>query len=140
MKRTLLIFLILFIVMQFIQIKKIDAVADKSLEIKADEKVMTILKKACYDCHSNEVIYPWYSNIAPLSWVINDHVIEGRKALNFSIWEKYPAEERIDHLKDIFRTVYAPMPLQSYLWLHKEADLTKEERSFIRDWTGVRPK
>ena len=140
MKRTLLIFLILFIVMQFIQTEKTDEQVDKSLEIKADEQVMTIFKTACYDCHSNEVKYPWYSTIAPFSWVISTHIEEGKKALNFSIWEKYTTEEKSEHLKDIYRTVYASMPLQSYLWLHKEADLTKEQRSFIRDWTKVRPK
>ncbi len=83
MKRTLLIFLILFIVMQFIQTEKTDEQVDKSLEIKADEQVITIFKNACYDCHSNEVKYPWYSNIAPFSWVISTHIEEGKKALNF---------------------------------------------------------
>ena len=140
MKRTLLIFLILFIVMQFIQTKKTNESVDKNLEIKTDEQVMGIFKTACYDCHSDEVKYPWYSNIAPFSWVISTHIEEGKKALNFSIWEKYTTEEKSEHLKDIYRTVYASMPLQSYLWLHKEADLTKEQRSFIRDWTKVRPK
>lgn len=140
MKRTLLIFLILFIVMQFIQTKKTNESVDKNLEIKTDEQVMGIFKTACYDCHLNEVKYPWYSNIAPFSWVISTHIEEGKKALNFSIWEKYTAEEKSEHLKDIYRTVYASMPLQSYLWLHKEAELSKEERSLIRDWTGVRSK
>lgn len=140
MKRTLLIFLILFAVMQIIQTEKINEVSEKELEIKANENVITILKSACYDCHSNEVKYPWYSNVAPFSWVIDTHIENGRKALNFSIWEKYTAEEKSEHIKDIYRTVYASMPLQSYIWLHKEADLTKEQRSIIRDWTGVRPK
>ncbi len=140
MKRTLLIFLILFIVMQFIQTKKTNESVDKNLEIKTDEQVMSIFKTACYDCHSNEVKYPWYSNIAPFSWVISTHIEEGKKALNFSIWENYSVEKKEEKIKAIYRTVYASMPLQSYLWLHKEADLTKEQRSFIRDWTKVRPK
>ena len=140
MKRTLLIFLILFIVMQFIQTEKTDEQVDKSLEIKADEQVITIFKNACYDCHSNEVKYPWYSNIAPFSWVISTHIKEGKKALNFSIWENYSVEKKEEKIKAIYRTVYASMPLQSYIWLHKEADLTKEQRSLIRDWTKVRPK
>lgn len=140
MKRMLLILFVIFIGFQFIRIEKINENVDKNLEIKVDDKVMSILKRACYDCHSNEIKYPWYSTVAPFSWVIDDHIKEGRKALNFSIWEKYTTEEKRDHLKDIHRTVYSPMPLQSYIWLHKEADLTKEERTFIRDWTGVRPK
>ena len=140
MKRTLLIFLALFIVMQFIQTKEINEVVDKNLEIKAPIEVMNIFKTACYDCHSNEVKYPLYSKIAPFSWVISNHIEDGRKALNFSVWENYNQEEKTEHIKDIYRTVYAAMPLQSYLWLHEEANLTKEQRSMIRDWTGVRPK
>ena len=140
MKRMLLILFILCIVVQFITIKKVDESVDKNLEIKASEQVMNIFKKACYDCHSNEIKYPWYSSVAPFSWVIDDHVKEGRKALNFSIWENYTPEQKREHIKDIYRTVYAAMPLQSYLWIHDEANLTKEERKEVRDWTGVRPK
>ncbi len=140
MKRALLIFLIVFIVMQFIQTEKVNVAVNKDLEIKAEERVMNIFTKACYDCHSNEVKWQWYSNVAPFSWVISNHVREGRKALNFSIWEEYSEEEKKEHLKDIYRTVYASMPLHSYLWLHEEAELTMEDRKFIRDWTGVRNK
>lgn len=140
MKRTLLIFLIIFIVMQFIQTDKTNPTVDKNIEIKANAEVMKIFKTACYDCHSNETIYPWYSKIAPFSWVVSNHINEGRKALNFSTWENYSDEEKKEHLKDIYRTVYASMPLQSYLWIHDDAILTKEQRTLIRDWTGVRPK
>lgn len=140
MKRTLLIFLALFIVMQFIQTKKINEEVDKNLEIKADEKVMSILKTACYDCHSNEVRYPWYSNVAPFSWVISTHIIEGKKALNFSVWENYNDETKNEKLKRIYQTAYAAMPLQSYLWVHEDANLTKEQRNLIRNWTKVGPK
>lgn len=140
MKRTLLIFLIIFIVMQFIQTDKTNPTVDKNIEIKTNAEVMKIFKTACYDCHSNETVYPWYSNIAPFSWVVSNHINEGRKALNFSTWENYSDEEKKEHLKDIYRTVYASMPLQSYLWIHDDAILTKEQRTLIRDWTGVRPK
>ena len=140
MKRMLLIIFVLFIVAQFITIKKVDESVDKSLEIKADEQVMSIFKKACYDCHSNEVKYPWYSSIAPFSWVVANHVNTGRKALNFSIWENYSPEKKEEKLKEIFRTAYASMPLPSYIYAHEEADLSKEQRTMIRNWTGVRPK
>ena len=138
MKRTLLIFLIIFIVMQFIQTKKENFAVEKNLEIKATEEVMNIFKTSCFDCHSNEVKWPWYSNIAPFSWVISTHVNNGRQALNFSTWENYTQEEKNKKLKNIYRTVYASMPLQSYIFLHEDADLTKEQRSIVRDWTGVR--
>ena len=140
MKRTLFIFLIIFIVMQFFRIDKTNPETNKSLEIKAEEGIMEILKTACYDCHSNETKYPWYSNVAPFSWAIQTHITEGRKALNFSVWENYTQEEKEEHLKDIYRTVYASMPIETYLWVHKEADLSSEDGKIIRDWTGVRSK
>lgn len=140
MKRTLLIFLLVFIAMQFIQTDRANEVVNKNLEIKAPLEIMTILKDSCYDCHSNEVNWPWYSSIAPFSWIISEHVVDGKKALNFSTWEEYTAEEKKKELKDIYRTVYAVMPLQAYIWFHDEANLTKKQRELIRDWTEVRKK
>ena len=70
--------------------------------------------------------------------IISSHVHNGRKALNFSIRESYTKEENQIKIKRIYRIVYAAMPLESYIWLHEEADLTKEERNLIRKWTGVR--
>ena len=140
MKRTLLIFLIVFILMQFIRTEQVNVATSKDLEIKAPEHIMTMFKDSCYDCHSNEVKWPWYSNIAPFSWVISEHVDDGRKWLNFSTWGNYTKEEKEKKLKEIYRTVYAAMPLDSYVFFHEEAKLTKEERAMIRDWTGVRKR
>lgn len=141
MKRTLLIFFIIFILMQFIQTNKENIAQEKNLEMKVDNiEVYNILKTACYDCHSNETVWPWYSNIAPFSWVVSNHVTEGKKALNFSTWENYNQEEKDEKIKDIYRTAYASMPLPSYIFAHENADLTKEQRSLIRNWTGVRSK
>ena len=140
MKRNLLILLIIFIVMQFIRPDKENIAVEKNLEIKAPPEVMTLLKTSCFDCHSNEVVYPCYSSIAPFSWVISTHVNNGKKALNFSTWENYSPELKDEKIKAIYRTAYASMPLPSYIYAHEEANLTKEQRSMIRDWTGVRPK
>lgn len=138
MKATIFILLIVFIAMQFIRIDKTNEPTPKELEMKAPANISTLLKTACYDCHSNEVKWPWYSNVAPFSWVINTHVKDGRKALNFSEWEKYSDKEKTKKLKEIFRTAYAAMPLNSYKWVHTDAELTREQRTMIRDWTGVR--
>ena len=141
MKRTLLIFFIIFILMQFIQTNKENIAQEKNLEMKVDNiEVYNILKTACYDCHSNETVWPWYSKISPFSWVVSNHVTEGKKALNFSTWENYNQEEKDEKIKDIYRTAYASMPLPSYIFAHENADLTKEQRSLIRNWTGVRSK
>lgn len=138
MKRALLIIISIFIIMQFFQVDKTNEKTPKNLEIKAPENIMTMFKNACYDCHSNETKWPWYSNIAPFSWMINSHVQDGRMALNFSTWENYPQEKKQEKMKEIFRTAYASMPLSSYIRFHKEADLTREQRTEIRDWTGVK--
>ena len=138
MKYTLLIVLAIFIGMQFIQTDKTNEQTPKHLEIKAPENIKVMLKNACYDCHSDEVRWPWYSNIAPFSWIIDDHVNNGKMALNFSQWENYTEEEKKKQLKEIFRTAYASMPLAGYIRFHEEADLSREQRTMIRMWTGVK--
>ena len=139
MKKTLYIILAIFVGLQFIPAKIDNPVTNKNLEIKVTPEIMTVFKRSCYDCHSNEVVIPWYQAIAPASFFVKRHVDLGRKWLNFSTWEEYTEEEKDKKLKGIFRTVYAAMPLASYISLHKEAKLTKEEIKLIRDWTGKAP-
>jgi uncharacterized membrane protein len=124
--------------MQLIQTEQINPDVNTSLEIQAPQNIQTMFKNACYDCHSNQTKWPIYAKIAPFSWVISSRVSNGRKALDFTRWEEYTAEEKQKKLKAIYRTVYASMPLASYVQFHEEADLTKEERELIRKWTGVR--
>lgn len=137
MKATLLIILGLFLFAQLFQTEKVNKVTPKELEIKAPPHIMTMLRNACYDCHSNEVKWPWYSYISPFSLMIDRHVKDGISSLNFSEWENYTQEEKQKQLKEIFRTAYASMPLKDYIFFHEEANLTREERTQIRDWTGV---
>ncbi len=139
MKNFLLIVLAIFIGLQFIPSKIENPKTNKNLEIKVSAELSAIFKRSCYDCHSNEVVIPWYSKIAPASFFIKGHVDLGRKWLNFSEWENYTEKQKDDKLKGIFRTVYAAMPLESYITMHKEAKLTKEEIKLIRDWTGKAP-
>ena len=81
--------------------------------------------RACFDCHSNQTKWPWYSNVAPYSWVVERHVIVGRQVLNFSDWTRSPyfaeAQAAINVMRD-------DMPLASYRWLHPEARLTPDEK------------
>jgi len=139
MKNFFLIVLGILILLQFIPSTVDNPKTDKNLEIKVSPELMSIFKRSCYDCHSNEVISPWYSKIAPASLFIKGHVDLGRKWLNFSTWENYTEKEKDDKLKGIFRTVYAAMPLQSYISMHEEAKLSKEDIKLIRDWTGKAP-
>ena len=128
-----------FILIQFIQVNISNPINDKSLEIKTPKNIKIILKRACYDCHSNEVKIPWYSNIAPLSWEISRHIDLGRKWVNFSIWEEYTDEQKDKKLKEIYKAVHSVMPLSDYVLLHPEAKMTKKDRNILRNWTGKAP-
>jgi len=138
-KKILFIVLTVLVLLQFIPAKIENPKTDQELEIKAPQEVMSILKRSCYDCHSNNVNIPWYAAIAPSSFMVKNHIDLGRQWLNFSTWENYTQKEKDKKLKGIFRTVYAAMPLSSYIFLHKETKLTKEEITLIRDWTGKAP-
>lgn len=138
MKITILVFFVILLLMQVIQVEKTNPVSDSSLEMKAPKEIKELLVNACYDCHSNQTVWPWYSSIAPASWIINGHVEDGRRSLNFEEWESYTEKEKTKHLKEIYRSVYASMPPKDYIRMHDKADLSKEERELIRVWTGVR--
>ena len=126
----------MFLAFQLIQVDQNNPVFNKEDEIKAPKEVMSIFKRACYDCHSNETVWPWYSKIAPLSWNIKRHVKNGRDYVNFSTWKQYSQEKKDKALEGIYRTIYKAMPLQSYINWHDEAKLSKEDIKLIRDWTG----
>lgn len=80
-------------------------------------------QRACFDCHSNETVWPWYAHVAPLSWLITNHVNEGRKEFNISEWKPGQGDEAAEHFRD------GEMPLSSYRLLHPEARLSATERS-----------
>ena len=94
-----------------------------------------MLKETCYDCHSNETKYPWYSNIAPISWLVADHRNEARHHLNFSIWGDY-SQKRKDHkLEECIEMVQeGEMPMDSYTWFHPEAKLTEDQKQYLLEW------
>jgi hypothetical protein len=124
----------MFILAQFIQTEKTNPQVDKSLEIQTQKQIKTILRNACYDCHSNETKWPWYSKIAPLSWTITAHVNDARSWVNYSIWNTYTQEQKDKKLKETFRAIYAPMPPSSYIQFHPNANLTPKQRKIVRDW------
>ncbi len=138
MKLLQIIFFV-FLAFQLVQVDKLNPQYDKKDEIKVPKDVITIFKRACWDCHSNDTVWPWYSKIAPFSWSIARHVNNGRAYVNFSIWEQYTQKDKDKKLEAIYRTVYAAMPPQNYIALHEKAKVTKKEIQIIRDWTGKAP-
>ncbi len=139
MKYALGIIVFFLVAIQFIPSKVINEKTPKNLEIKAPKEVMKILKKSCYDCHSNETRVPWYASIAPASFFIKRHVDLGRQWLNFSIWNSYTAKQKDKKLEQIFKSVYHAMPLPDYIKMHKDAKLSQNQKDLIRNWTGKTP-
>lgn len=137
MKKKLRIgILIAIVAIQFIRIDKTNpaviAEQDYLTQLQPDEKVANLIKNACYDCHSNTTEYPWYSNVAPISWWIKDHIDHGRKHLNFSVWSTYSEKKqhhKIDECVEMLED--EEMPLKSFTITHPEAVLSEEEREML---------
>ena len=106
-------------------------------EISAPEPVLATLRSSCYDCHSNETTWPWYSRVAPVSWRIAGHVEEAREHLNFSEWEGMSQQDRDHAREEIWDEVEkGAMPLWDYLWLHRDARLTPAQKEALREWAN----
>ncbi|TNF40329.1 MAG: cytochrome C [Cytophagales bacterium] len=100
-----------------------------------DEGMRQTLKNSCYDCHSNETSYPWYSYVAPLSWLVAKDVREGREELNFSHWADYDMMEKLKKLDDIAIEVgEGEMPMEVYTVIHSGAKLNPEQIQEIVTW------
>lgn len=96
----------------------------------------------CYDCHSNETVWPWYSGIAPVSWLVARDVRKGREELNFSTWDRYTTKQQVEKLKESWEEVEeGEMPLWFYLPVHRDAVLSAEDRAVLRKWAiGAAPQ
>ena len=140
-KRVVLALVVIFVLMQLYRPSRDNPPVDqtktieKTMQIPAN--VQTTLSRACNDCHSSKTTWPWYSNIAPISWMLGDHVNEGRGDLNMSEWATYSARKRRRKLEQICEQVNKKeMPLPSYLWLHPDAKLSAADRNLLCDWAN----
>ena len=139
LKKIMLILLIAFIALQFVQPARNNngqvLPADISKTVSVPENVNTILKTACYDCHSNHTDYPWYSYLQPVGWILYNHITNGKTELNFSEFGSYATRRQQSKLKAIATQIKdGEMPLFSYTILHKNARLSKDEKSLIINW------
>ncbi len=128
--------LVAFALIQFFPIdrtnKPVDSAANFVDARKTPEKIRTLLKNACYDCHSNETVYPKYAFIAPVSWSVKSHINEGREHLNFSIWETYNKDLKENMITKSIQTIQSKaMPMPGYIVYHKEANLSEAERALL---------
>jgi hypothetical protein len=139
LKRIIIYLLIIFVIMQFFRIDKtnppVNAELDFIRNMNPPAEVAGLFKNACYDCHSNTTVYPWYSNIAPVSWWLKDHINEGRKELNFSLWQSFTPKRKKRKLDECLELVKEEeMPLPTYTWMHKKARLTHDQRVLLTTW------
>ena len=134
-KQTIIILIIvcLLLLLQLLPVTRSNPPV--AAEIQAPADVQTFLQRACYDCHSNQTKWPWYSYVAPVSWFIIHDVEEGREHLNFSEWESYPESKQHNTMEDILDEVTAgDMPLWEYRILHPEAKLENTELELLKQW------
>ena len=135
-KNILFALLGIFIIMQFFRIDKTNPPVDEKLDFititQPSKDITTMLKDACYDCHSHQVKYPWYSNIAPVSWWVKGHIDDGVEELNFSEWGNYAPKKANHKLEESYEKVEKKeMPLTPYLIAHSEARLSEEQRAAL---------
>ncbi|MEP0214925.1 MAG: heme-binding domain-containing protein [Cellulophaga sp.] len=139
LKKILLALLVILIAMQFYRPEKNSSETDLKTafltETNPSKEVQKILATSCYDCHSNTTAYPWYNNIAPVSYWLSDHVKDGKKHLNFSEWENYSIKKKDHKLDEVLETVESgEMPLKEYTWTHTEANLTEAQKQALINW------
>lgn len=143
--RSVLALLGLFVLAQVIRPARTNPPEEPRLRLEAvvpvDATVGRVLDRACADCHSNRTVWPWYSGVAPVSWLVIHDVDEGRSTLNLSTWGAAPAPQQAKQLGEICEDVReGEMPPATYRWMHPEARLTPDDVAILCRWTeSVRP-
>ncbi|MGH2564083.1 MAG: heme-binding domain-containing protein [Ginsengibacter sp.] len=144
-RRILIILLVALIIIQFIRpqknISKGIAVNDISTKYNIPTDVHDILKASCSDCHSDNSLYPWYWNFQPVAWFMNNHITEGKRHLNFSNFTSYKIGKQYKLFDNIIKEIKSgDMPLTSYTLIHKDAILSKAQKTAIINWVTVSRK
>lgn len=139
LKRLALGLLVLAAVIQFFRPDRTNPPSVPEQEIgahlKLSPEVRSLLDRSCRDCHSHQTRWPWYSNVAPFSWVLVDDVARGRQELNFSTWGRYTREEQLELLGKICKEVEeGGMPLPSYQLLHPRSRLSRQDVELLCAW------
>jgi hypothetical protein len=133
------VLVVVFLGIQFVRPDRTNPQEDESLfyanHVTVPPEIARILERSCFDCHSQKTVWPWYSQIAPISWLLVKDVADGRKHLNFSRWGAYAKVRQMTALNDIVDEVSSNgMPLPNYLTLHSEARLDSTDRAKIIAW------
>ncbi|MEO6051246.1 MAG: heme-binding domain-containing protein [Pyrinomonadaceae bacterium] len=127
------------VVIQFFGIDKTNppVVQGETLEsaVSVSPDASQIMVRSCNDCHTNTTIFPWYTYVQPVGWFMKNHIDDGRRKLNFSVFNTYPVKKKAKKLEEICEQVESKeMPLPSYLWIHRPAVLSESEAKALCDW------
>ena len=140
-KKIVIGILALLIVIQFIRpsrnISNQATPNEIGLKYAVSDEVQTVIKHACYDCHSNNTVYPWYTNVQPVGWWIQWHINDGKRHLNFSEFATYTdkrAKDKFEEIEDAATNGW--MPLSSYTWLHEGTKLTPAQGKALATWAA----
>ncbi len=107
-------------------------------EVPASAEARAVLRRACYDCHSNETVWPWYSRVAPVSWLVAYDVRRGREEFNFSAWNRLAPERRIKVAQTSLEEIRDDeMPPGIYVSMHSQARISKEDLLVLRQWADA---
>lgn len=139
LKKIILTLLMVFVAMQFYRPEKNISQGNHSIifleETNPPDGVKSILRESCFDCHSDNTIYPWYDNIAPVSYWLADHIKEGKEHLNFSDWKNYSRGEKERKFEELIDEVSeGKMPLKEYKWTHDNAKLSQKQIDNVVSW------
>lgn len=143
-KKVLLGLLMVFIIIQFVRPEKnVSATPtpnDLFAHYQAPDSLKQLIKSACYDCHSNNTTYPWYAEVQPVAWWLDDHIKVGKRKFNFSEFAGYTAKKADHKMEELMEMVKEEeMPLQSYTIIHTDSRLTDAQRRAMTDWAaGIR--
>lgn len=143
-KKILIALLAVLIFIQFIKPVKnqSDAVTPNDIftNFQATDSTKQLIQTACYDCHSNNTVYPWYAEIQPMAWWLADHVKEGKSELNFSEFASYKPKKADHKLEEVIEMIQeGEMPLKSYTLIHGNAKLSDGQKKAIITWAeGLR--
>jgi hypothetical protein len=141
-KIFVIVIIIVFIGIQFFRPNRTNPISDKSRDVSyylnIPVNVKQILDRSCYDCHSNLTRWPWYTNVAPVSWLVASDVEDARSQMNLSEWGTYNIADQIDYLNQINKQVKkGSMPLGKYLLIHSDAKLTDADRNLLSGWAST---